>query len=301
MHASNRLLSAIFLAVPAALAAASPVVPEGAKPQLIQGGFKFTEGPALAPDGRIFFSDIPNNRIHVYDPAAGKVAVHRENTGGANGLMFGADGALLACEGRNRQVTRQEGDSITVIVAAIGGKRLNSPNDLDLDRKGGIYFTDPMFSKNSPELDKQGVYHVAGPKLTAQSTVTRVIDDLVTPNGVILSLDGKTLYVSASSANRVHAYDVQPDGTVKNGRVFATMDPAAKRGGDGMTLDERGNLYVTAQQYVWVFSPTGESIGKIEVPESPANCVFGAKGTKTLYITARTGFYKINLNVDGAR
>ncbi|HSI62894.1 MAG TPA: SMP-30/gluconolactonase/LRE family protein, partial [Candidatus Saccharimonadia bacterium] len=131
---------------------------------------------------------------------------------------------------------------------------------------------------------------------------TRVVDDCVKPNGVIVSLDKKTLYVCDNGANKVRAYDIDPKtAACTNGRDFAKMEEGQARGGDGMTIDERGNLYVTAQKFIWVFSPEGKTIAKIEVPEGPANCVFGAKGTQTLYITARTGFYKVKLAVDGRR
>ncbi len=279
-------------------------VPENAKVELVQGGFKFTEGPALAADGRIFFTDIPNNRIHIYDPATGQVTVHRENTGAANGLIFTPTGALLACEGDNGQVTRQEGTGEPVpLVKEFNGVRFNAPNDLDLDGKGGIYFTDPNYRKEPLTQDKEAVYYIATGRGNAQGgKVTRVIDDCVKPNGVIVSLDKKTLYICDNGANKVRAYDIDPKtGACSNGRDLAKMEEGQERGGDGMTIDERGNLYVTAQKFIWVFSPDGKTLAKIEVPEGPANCVFGAHGTRMLYITARTGFYKVKLAVDGRR
>ena len=282
---------------------AAPVLAD-AKVELVQGGFKFTEGPALANDGRIFFSDIPNNRIHIYDPASGQITIHRENTGGANGLMFTPTGALLACEGGNRLVTRQVGTGeATPIAKEYNGTTFNAPNDLDLDGKGGIYFTDPNYRKEAPTQDKEAVYYIATGKGNAQGgKITRVVDDCVKPNGVIVSLDKKTLYVCDNGANKVRAYDIDPKtAACTNGRDFAKMEEGQARGGDGMTIDERGNLYVTAQKFIWVFSPEGKTIAKIDVPEGPANCVFGAKGTQTLYITARTGFYKVKLAVDGRR
>jgi sugar lactone lactonase YvrE len=279
-------------------------VPENAKVELVQGGFKFTEGPALARDGLIFFTDIPNNRIHIYDPASGQITVHRENTGGANGLMFTPTGALLACEGGNRLVTRQVGTGEPAPIAKeYNGTTFNAPNDLDLDGKGGIYFTDPNYRKEAPTQDKEAVYYIATGKGNAQGAkITRVVDDCVKPNGVIVSLDKKTLYVCDNGANKVRSYGIDPKtGACSNGRDFARMEEGQARGGDGMTIDERGNLYVTAQNFIWVFSPEGKTLAKIEVPEGPANCVFGAKGTQTLYITARTGFYKVKLAVDGRR
>ena len=279
-------------------------VPADAKVELIQSGFKFTEGPALALDGRIFFTDIPNNRIHIYDPAGGQISVHRENSQGANGLMFTPTGALLACEGTAGQLTRQIGtDEPVPLAKELNGTRYNAPNDLDLDGKGGIYFTDPNYRKEPPAQDKEGVYYIATGKGNAQGAkVTRVIDDCVRPNGIIVSLDKKSLYVADNGANKVRIYDIDAKtGACTNGRDFAKMEEGQARGGDGMTIDERGNLYVTAQKWIWVFSPDGKTIAKIEVPENPANCIFGAHGTQTLYITARTGFYKVKLAVDGRR
>lgn len=283
--------------------AADPVVPADPKVELVQGGFKFTEGPALAQDGRIFFTDIPNNRIHVHDPASGKVSVHRENTGGANGLMFLPGGGLLACEGGNGQVTLQVGTGDAVPVAKeFNGTRFNAPNDLDLDGKGGIYFTDPNYSPNPAPQGKECVYHLSAAAEPGKAKITRVIEDCVKPNGVIVSPDKKTLYVCDNGAGTVRAYDIDPEtGACRNGRVFCTLLEGKANGGDGMTMDEQGNLYVAAQKYVRVFDPTGKVLAKIAVPEAPANCVFGAAGTRTLYITARTGFYKVKLNVDGRK
>jgi sugar lactone lactonase YvrE len=279
------------------------VVPADAKVELVQGGFKFTEGPALAKSGKIYFSDIPNNRIHVYDPESGRIDVHRENSGAANGLMILPTGGLVACEGGNGQVTVQVGNGdATPIAKEYDGKRFNAPNDLDFDGKGGIYFTDPNYGKNPLSQDKEAVYYIAAGKVAGKGKVTRVVDDCVKPNGVIVSLDKKTLYVCDNGANKVRAYDIDPKtGACSSGRDFARMEEGAPRGGDGMTIDESGNLYVTAQKWVWVFSPEGKTIARIEVPENPANCVFGAQGTSTLYITARTGFYKVRLNRDGRK
>lgn len=267
-----------------------------AKVELIQGGFKFTEGPAVSADGRIYFTDIPNNRIHVYDPTTNKVGIHREDTGGANGLMFDAKGALIACEGSNRVVTRQVfGEEPKPIASEFEGKKLNSPNDLDIDLKGGIYFTDPRYGKrDSMELDKEAVYYLPA----NGGKVIRVVDDLQQPNGVALSPDRKILYVADNKAGSVHAYDVnEGDGTVSNGRVLTTEAPV----NDGMCLDTSGNLYVTTGEGVKIFAPDGKHLGTIEVPERPANCAFGVQGSKVLFITAKTGFYRIQLGVDGLK
>lgn len=275
----------------------SSILPEGSKVELIKDGFKFTEGPALSPDGRIFFSDIPNNRIHVYDPKDQSVNIHREDTGGANGLMFDANGALIACEGSNRLVSRQAPQAgVETVAEAFDGKKLNSPNDLDIDAKGGIYFTDPRYGKNDDrEIDVEAVYYVS----PDGAVVTQVAKDFVKPNGIALSPDKKTLYVADNGSGKLHAYDVNAeDGSLSNGRVISEAAPVS----DGICLDTKGNIYVTVKdEGVKVFAPDGKHIGTISTPEPPANCAFGAKGTKTLYITARTGFYKVVLGVDGLK
>ena len=291
---------------PNTVAANPPAELWPAQPEIkkVAEGFQFTEGPALGPDGRIWFNDIPNERTHIYDPATGATTLHREQTGRANGLMFTPAGALLACEGGNRRLTRQEGtQAVTVLAESFDGKPFNAPNDLDIDGKGGLYFTDPGYGRKPEEmpLGVEGVYYATPDKDRSKpAKVVRVIDDLVRPNGVLVSSDKRTLYVVDNGANSLWAYDIQEDGSVKNGRKLGSFDPAEDRGGDGLTSDEFGNLYVTANG-VHVFSPEGKALGVIALPERPANCVFGARGSRTLYVTARTSLYAVKLNVDGRR
>jgi len=276
-------------------ASLAPVVSDGAEVKKLAEGFRFTEGPAVGPDGRVYFSDIPNERIMVYDFASREVTTHRENSGRANGLMFTPGGSLIACEGGSRRLTRQVGEKIDVLADGFDGKQLNSPNDLELDGKGGIYFTDPRYGdRDGMELDVEGVYY-----RPPRGELRRVVDDLVRPNGLILSLDGQTLYVADNGANTIVAYQVQPDGSLTDVRLFAEMDPDARSGGDGMTLDCRGNVYCAGQGNIWIWSPAGELIAKIETPESPANCTFAGPEGQTLFITARTGIYAVKLNVCG--
>lgn len=281
------------------------VLPEKVEVIKVADGFKFTEGPALAPDGRIAFSDIPNERIHLFDPATGQTTLHREQTGKANGLMFTPAGALLACEGGARRVTRQElgADSVTALAETLDGKPYNAPNDLDIDGKGGIYFTDPGYGRKPEEmpLGVEGVYYATPNKdRTKPANVVRVIDNLVRPNGVLVSNDKTTLYVVDNGSNSLWAYAIQPDGKVANGRKLATFDPTETKGGDGLTSDAFGNLYIAANG-IHIFDKEGQPLGVIDVPERPANCTFGPTGSHTLYITARTSLYAVKLNVDGRR
>lgn len=262
--------------------------------RLIQDGFTFTEGPAVGPDGNVYFSDIPNQRIHKYDVETGKISIHREDSGRANGLMFAPGGALYACEGGSRKLTRQDhSGEITVRADSFNGKKLNSPNDLTFDGKGGVYFTDPRYgNRDDMEQDVEGVYY-----LPRRGELTRVIDDLVRPNGLVLSLDNKSLYVADNGAKTIWKYDVQENGSLANGAKWVDMDG----GGDGMTIDERGNIYCAGGGAVHVWNPAGQLLFKIQPPEGPANCIFGGKDGKTLFMTARKGFYSVKMNVAGGR
>lgn len=291
---------------PAAAAKSQPTELWSTPPEIkkVAEGFQFTEGPALGPDGRIWFNDIPNERTHIFDPASGTTTVHREQTGRANGLMFTPAGALLACEGGNRRLTRQEGGTpVTVLAASFDGKPFNAPNDLDIDGRGGIYFTDPGYGRKPEEmpLGVEGVYYATPDKdRTKPAKVIRVIDDLVRPNGVLVSNDKSTLYVIDNGTNSLWAYAIQEDGTLKDGRKLCVFDPHEERGGDGLTSDEFGNLFVAANG-IYVINPEGKHLGVIDIPERPANCVFGARGSQTLFVTARTSLYAVKLNVDGRR
>ncbi len=266
-----------------------PLVKEGATFSKLGGDFKFVEGPALAPDGRIYFSDIPNERIHAYDPGTGSITVFREESGRSNGLFFTPAGALIACEGGNRRVTRTDfAGKITVLADTFEEKKLNSPNDIVPDGFGGFYFSDPRYGKGEDrELEVEAVYY-----LDKSGKLTQVAADLVKPNGLILSPEGNLLYVADPGAEKIHAYDVEGPGKIANKREFAAV------GSDGMTIDRAGNVYVTWKGEVIAFSREGDEVMRLAVPECPANCLLVGK---TLYVTARTGFYAIELEVEGVR
>ncbi|MDJ0975717.1 MAG: SMP-30/gluconolactonase/LRE family protein [Planctomycetota bacterium] len=252
-------------------------------------GYRFTEGPAVDAKGAIFFTDIPNERIHRYDPKTKKAAVHREDTGRANGLMFDAKGALLACEGGRRRLVRIEGDKVTVLAEKYEGKRLNSPNDLAIDAKGGVYFTDPRYGKQDDrELDFEGVYYRA-----PDGTLTRVAKEAVKPNGILLNAEGTTLYVADSRRKLILAYDVKQPGVLENGRTFATLGLRERGGPDGMTRDAEGNVYCAGQRKVWIWDKKGTVLHEIPMPESPTNCVVVDEDGWTLYVTARTSLYRV--------
>ncbi len=267
-------------------------------------GFKFTEGPAADLQGNVFFTDIPANRILKVD-TEGKLSTFLENSQGCNGLMFDGKGRLVACQGAAGRIVRIDVDTkeIKVVADQYNGKRFNRPNDLCVDRQGGVYFTDPMFGQGDTPQDKMAVYYVA-----ASGDVTRLIDDLPRPNGVILSPDEKTLYVLPSGSPDVMAYPVEGAGQINKakGKVLCKLEqpPTGQpRGGDGMTIDTNGNLYLTnpALSAIQVVSPEGKALGMLKFPESPSNCTFGGKDMKTLFVTARTSLYAVAMEATGHR
>lgn len=296
-----------LLASEAGFDPATKIVPDGATVEKVASGFRFTEGPVMDRESKILFSDIPNNRIMIYNPVDGMVAVFREPSGRANGLEFDAQGRLLACEGDStdggRRVSRTEKDGRVVTLAdTYNGKRLNSPNDLHLDSRGRIYFTDPRYGdRKGVEQDKEAVY-----RIDPDGKLTRVLEDVQRPNGILVSADDKSLYLADNNneegANRtLNAYDIRSDGRVTNRRVLHDFAPG--RGVDGMALDIEGNIYATAgsgeQAGVYVFSPQGKQLAFIRTSEDPSNCAFGGPDHKTLYITAGQSLYRIRLNVPG--
>ena len=252
--------------------------------QKLAGGFKFTEGPAADKEGNIYFTDIPNSRIHKWS-VDGKLSTFVENSDRANGLYFEKNGNLIVCVGGTGKLASIDPQGkITILADQYKGKPFNSPNDLWIDPKGGFYFTDPRYgNRNNLPQDGEHVYYLSAD----QKETIRVIDDMVKPNGLIGTPDGKILYVADPGANKTYAYKINPDGTPSNKRLFA------EQGSDGMTLDENGNLYLTGGA-VNVYGPTGKLIRTIKVPEKPSNVCFG-KNKKTLFITARTSLYSVDM------
>ena len=261
------------------------ILPEGAAVEKVGDGFAFVEGPAWHPGTQmLYFTDIPRNRIVGYNGA--EFSTVTSESRGANGLMFDAAGGLVACEGGARQMTRvsELGKEPEVLAASFDGKRLNSPNDLWLDMAGGIYFTDPRYGgRDDMEMTIEGVYYISSDK-----KLTRLIDDLVRPNGIALSPNGDVLYVLDNGANLLVAYPIKSPGVIGEGKKLADVP-----GPDGMSIDQNGRLYITASDGVRVVRPDGSLLGTIKVPEVPANCTFGGTNQEVLYITARTSLYRI--------
>jgi gluconolactonase len=262
-----------------------------AKVEKLAGDFRFTEGPAVDAKGNVYFSDIPNNRIHIWS-TEGKLSTFRENSGGANGLFFDKQGNLIACEGGNRRVTSISPDGkVTVLADKYDGKKLNSPNDLWIDADGGVYFSDPRYgARKDLEQDGFHVYYISPDR----KTVTRVINDLKTPNGVLGNAKDKLLYVADPGDRKTYVYPILGAGKLGEKKLFA------EHGSDGMTLDERGNVYLTGRG-VTIYSPAGKQLQTIEVPEGPANMCFGGEDRKTLFITARTSLYGVKMQVSGVK
>jgi gluconolactonase len=249
-----------------------------------QTGFQFTEGPAADLQGNIYFSDVQRNRIHKID-TQGNLTTFLENQPGVNGLMFDPRGRLIACQTGRIVAIEIATKNVTVIANRFENTAFQGPNDLVVDRQGNIYFSDRTGNV---------VYFIA-----ADGTVKRLITNLSLPNGVLLSLDEKTLYVLHNAAN-VMAYPSSAPGQLGEPRTIALQGAG---GGDGMTIDAQGNLYVTRpnSNALQVLKPTGESLGSFAFPETPSNCVFGGADMKTLFVTARTSVYTARMQAIGYR
>jgi gluconolactonase len=261
----------------------------------LAGKFKFTEGPVwVAAKNELLFSDIHSNRI--VRCKDGKCETFRQPSGNANGLTLDQQGRLIACEHGPRRVTRTEADgTITVLADRYEGRRFNSPNDVVVKSDGAIYFTDPPFGVKSKEreLDFQGVYRISPDGMA----LTLVARDFIMPNGLAFTPDEKILYINDTERGHIRAFDVAADGTLTNGRVFASRIPGA----DGIKVDTEGNVYCTSKSGVMVFDRTGKYLGTFATPEQPANCAFGDADGKSLYLTCRTGLYRIRLAVSGLK
>jgi len=262
-----------------------------AKVEKLAGGFIFTEGPAADAKGNVYFSDIPNNKIHIWS-LEGKLSTFIENSEGANGLYFDKDGNLIACQGGGKKlVSIDPKGKITVLADKYNDKLFNSLNDLWLTPDGGVYFTDPRYgSRESMGQDGEHVYYLSDDR----KRLIRIIDDMVRPNGLIGTPDGKLLYVTDPGSRKTFVYTINEDGSLSNKKLFA------EQGGDGMTIDNKGNVYL-ATDTVTIYNRAGEKIEEIEVPERPSNLCFGGENNDTLFITARTSLYLIPMQVKGAQ
>ncbi len=257
----------------------------------VVSGFKFTEGPLWTGAGGLIFSDIPADTIYRADKS-----VFRQPSGESNGLTLDAEGRLLACEHKNRRVSRTEKDgTVTVVAERFDGKRLNSPNDLAVRSDGTVFFTDPPYGLPGglegpdAELDCAGVYAVK-----PGGEARQLARDFKKPNGIAFSPDEKTLYIADTEGGHVRRFSVAPDGALAGGGVLYELP-----GPDGLKVDRAGNLWCTAGDGVHVVNPEGKRLQLVEIPERPSNCAFGGGDGKTLFVTAVTGVYKVGTTTAG--
>ena len=294
------------------------IVPAGYHIERLQGGFVFTEGPIWVDNGErgsyLLFSDIPENAIYRWTPDGSfteflkpvyKETPEEGRSVGSSGLTLDANGRLVMAEHGYRQISRLEKDnSRTVLASRYEGKRLNSPNDLVYHSKGSLYFTDPPYgllkqdSDPAKELPFNGIF-----RLSPDGALTLLNRSQTRPNGLAFSPDEKTLYVSNSDPELKvwMAYTVNDDGTLSEGRVFYNVSSETSAGlPDGLKVDKQGNIYAAGPGGVWIFTPEGKHLGTIQPEEVPANVAWGDDG-KTLYMTGRTGIYRIRLLAEGIR
>lgn len=285
---------------------------ESPEPELVATGFHFTEGPVWHPDGYLLFVDIGRAQIIRVEPGGGPEVV-RESSGGSNGMTFDLHGRLIMCEGSNRQITRREDDgSYTPIAQSWEGRRLDAVNDLVGRSDGTIYFTNPGGGIDPADRDIEfnGVF-----RITPDGDVRVAATDFEFPNGIAFSPDESILYVSNTRKwMYIKAFDVQPDGMLVNGRVFADMgvDPPEVPGQrpkgvtgsltgvpDGMKVDVKGRVFCTGPGGHWVFDKDGHHIGVITMPELPANCAWGRPDNQTMFFTSRSSVYSIRMKTPG--
>jgi gluconolactonase len=287
--------AAIFFqrAIPAHATEENAFTAPGAKLEKLPVPFGFAEGPVADRAGDIYFSDWAKKRIYRWSEKNG-LSVFMENAPGMVGMDLDPKGNLILASTDKRAILSLDprDKTETVLADRYNGIRLNSPNDLWCDRKGGVYFSDPRFVQMSEptEQEVEGVYYLSPDR----KRLTRVIGDMQKPNGVCGSLDGKLLYVNDTPADKTWVYRIDPDGTLSGKKLFADM------GYDGMTVDRSGNIYITTQKKgVVIFSPSGTELGHIEIPERPTNLCFGGKERKILFITTIPAVYTIRMRVKG--
>ena len=279
-------------------------VPTGAKVEKLAVDMNFIEGPAwMKTGGFLVFSDIPKNELKQWSVATG-VKTYRAPSQNANGNTLDLTGRLVTCEHSGRRVAVQEKDgTVRTLVDSFEGKKLNSPNDVVVKSDGTLYFTDPDYGlKNNPTTKQKEGREQAGnfvyrhdPKT---GRTTALIRDFVQPNGLAFSPDEKNLYIADSGAPKhIRRFAVAADGTLSGGEVFCKIDVG---GPDGIRVDQAGRVWSSAGDGVQIFSPAGVMVGKILVPETPANLCFGGTDGKTVFITARTSLYAIKVSVTGA-
>nr|WP_235954678.1 SMP-30/gluconolactonase/LRE family protein [Cyclobacterium salsum] len=294
------LLAFLFL-VPASFLLAQmeikkSLVPRDAEVEKVGEGYSFTEGPAVDREGNVYFTDQPNNKIYKWKFSTGEITVFSDEAGRSNGLYFNRQGDLIACADMENELWSfdMEGNH-EVLLENFKGNKLNGPNDLWIRPQGGIYLTDPLYARDywdrEPEMQQDGqhLYYLSDDRLQ----FFRVDENLVQPNGLVGTPDGKKLYVADIGDDKTYVYDIEEDGYLTNRQLFVEM------GSDGMTIDNRGNLYLTGKG-VTIFNSKGDQIGHIPIDANwTANVCFGAGDRKTLFITAMDAVYTFPMKVRG--
>jgi gluconolactonase len=273
------------------------LVDQNAKLSVVGTGFGFTEGPMWDPAGFLYVSDETINKIYRLRPDGKKEEVIA--LGDPDGNTFDRQHRLIDCASVLRAIIEVTPDGKYKVLADLyDGKKLNSPNDVIVGPDGALYFTDPtldLVAGEKQEIPFQGVY-----RLNAEGSVQLLTKDLTQPNGLAFSPDGKHFYVDDSEKRNIRVYDVAADGTLANGRIFGE-EPGGKGDGvpDGIKVDKNGNLFVTGPKGIWVWDAKGNHLGTIVMPEQPANLAWGDKDYRTLYITATTSVYRLQMKTQG--
>ncbi len=273
----------------------TPIISEGAKLALVADGFKFTEGPATNSDGDVFFTDQPNDRIMKWSASDNTVVDYMKPSGRSNGLYFDKQGDLISCADEKNELWKIDKDkNVSILVSNFNGKKLGGPNDLWVHPDGDIYFTDPYYerpwwSHGEEQISQRRVYHLS----SKDQKVQIAADDFKMPNGIIGTPDGKKIYIADIDRKQTYVFDISTDGALTNRKLFCDL------GSDGMTIDNRGNIYLTGDG-VTVFNSQGEQIEHIKVPKNwTANITFGGQNKTLLFITALDAVYTLKMNVSG--
>ena len=281
------------------------LVPEWATLEKVASGFIFTEGPVWHGSGEyLVWTDIIGDTIWKWIPGQGTSILMRPS-GKADGMTYDHEGRLVVAGWSSRTVWRLEADgSTTTLASHYQGKKLNTPNDIVVKSDGSIYFTDPSNGIRNTgmecyDIQKYLDYEAVFRLDLRDSSLTLLLDDMINPNGLCFSPDESLLYINDTPRRHIRVFDVEPDGTISNGRLFAELIHDDPGGPDGMKVDVAGNVYCTGPGGVWVTDPKGNHLGRILTPEDCANFAFGGNDLKTMFFTARSSVYRMRLNMPG--